>query len=256
MRSLSFSLAISLSLIVLIPVGASGKGGLATRVAQLEAQVEALTAALQEAQEILQFVRVESEPINGLVGPHWIIEGANLHVRSGSGETLDGCNPRLLPDCKFTGLGNLIVGYNESILISPAPDRTGSHNLVVGPSHAYSSIGGFVAGARNQVLDLYASVSGGVGNVASGRISSVSGGSDNEASGILSSVGGGMQNEASGPDSSVSGGEGNGARGAISSVSGGRGNSASGFASSVSGGRIRTAPENFNWAAGNLLEKN
>ncbi len=34
------------------------------------------------------------------------------------------------------------------------------------------------------------------------------------------------------------------------------GDSASGFASSVSGGRNRTAPENFNWAAGNLLEKN
>jgi hypothetical protein len=66
-RSLGFSLAISFSLIGLLPVGASDQErGLAARVAQLEAQVEALTAALQDAQEILQYVHVETGEINYL----------------------------------------------------------------------------------------------------------------------------------------------------------------------------------------------
>lgn len=259
MRWFNVSLVTLISVIVLAPPGASAEqGGLGNRVAQLEARVAAL-------EEILRFVRVESEPINGLAGPHWIFEGANVHVRSGSGETNDGCNH---PDCKSTGLGNLIVGYNE---LSPAADRTGSHNLVVGPSHSYSSSGGFVAGFGNRVLGLYASVSGGLKNVARGTVSSVSGGSDNEASGVFSSVSGGFRNEASGSTSSVSGGTRNEASGLLySSVSGGRGNEASGTGSSVSGGfgnvargpwstvsggENRTALGGFNWAAGSLLEE-
>ena len=47
----------------------SDSGGLPERVAELEAQVGVLAAALQEAQEILQYVRVETEEINGLAGP-------------------------------------------------------------------------------------------------------------------------------------------------------------------------------------------
>ena len=85
MRSLGISLAFALFLVVLIPAAESAqKDGLAARVAELEAQVAAM-------EEILQFVYVETEPINNLAGPHWIIEGANLHVRSGSGDTADGC---------------------------------------------------------------------------------------------------------------------------------------------------------------------
>lgn len=53
----------------------SNSGGFAARVAQLEAQVAAM-------EEILQFVRVETERMDGLTGPHWIIEEANVHVRS------------------------------------------------------------------------------------------------------------------------------------------------------------------------------
>jgi len=271
MRYFGLSLAISFSLTGLIPVGASAEqGGLEKRVAALEA--------------ILQFVRVESEPINGLRGPHLIIEGANVHVRSGSGSTNFRLCPTSDPDCvSGVGLGNLVVGYNEGFR-GQARLRRGMHNLVVGPEHRYPSSGGFVAGRNNGVWGQGASVTGGAENRASGEnasicggelnvasgtsssvgggfvnwargdFSSVSGGGANTASGDRSSISGGSRSEASGPDSSVSGGEGNGARGAISSVSGGRGNSASGFASSVSGGRIRTAPENFNWAAGNLFE--
>ncbi len=312
MRSICLSLAISFSLIGLIPAGASAQGGLATRVAELEAKVATLAeleakvatleVALVEVQAILEFVRVESEPINGLAGPHWIVEGANVHVRSGSGATNDGCGFSELdyPNCEsLTGLGNLIVGYNEGR--RGFPDRSGSHNLVVGRSHIYGSFGGLVAGRLNTILGAFASVSGGDRNMAigdyssvsgglrnratadgssvsgglnndasgpgasvsgglesdaSGSFSSVSGGAFNKASGIDSSVSGGLFNQASGLRSSVSGGTGNEASGFFSSVSGGRNNVAGALASSVSGGENRTAPDDFNWAAGNLFEPN
>ena len=81
--------ALTIALVLLIPfslyaTAQPNSGGLEQRVAELEAQVAAM-------EEILQFVRVETEAINALAGPHWIIEGANVHVRSGSGSTADGC---------------------------------------------------------------------------------------------------------------------------------------------------------------------
>ncbi len=189
----------------------SNSGGLAERVAELEAQVEELSA-------ILEFVHIETEEIYGLTGPHLIIEGANVHVRSGSGNTLDSCWPGDpgYPNCEsLTGLGNLIVGYNERILHlgsgPPRDVRTGSHNLVVGESHTYTSFAGFVAGGSNKVTGSHASVSGGTDSEASGDFSSVSGGHRNEASGHLASV---------------------------------------------SGGQDREAPDDFSWAAGNLFEDN
>jgi len=113
--------------------------------------------------------------------------GINVQVVSGSGATSGAVN----------GKGNLIVGYNESgfctgSFINPNPCNTnadcpvggtctpvaksGSHNLVIGQSNAYSSYGGLVAGRKNTVSAPNASVTGGFGNTASGTQSSVSGG--------------------------------------------------------------------------------
>jgi hypothetical protein len=179
----------------------SNSGGLPERVTELEAQVEVLTSALQEAQEILQFMRVETEIIDGLVPPHLIIEGANVHVRSGYGSTVEGCLSRDpdFPNCEsLTGLGNLIVGYNERFPARglPVELRTGSHNLVVGRYHSYSSFAGFVAGDSNWIIGANATVTGGQSNWASGKYSSVSGGHRNTASGKYSSVSGGEDREA------------------------------------------------------------
>jgi hypothetical protein len=228
MRYSILALAASIPAFALISTGASGpERGLANRVTELEAQVEVLSA-------ILQFVRVETEEINGLTGPHWIIEGVNVHVQSGSGLTTDGCGPIEpdFPNCEsLTGLGNLIVGYNEraggrSSGSIPHETRTGSHNLVVGEVHTYSSVAGFVAGSANEITSAFATVTGGALNRASGSYSSVSGGNANWASG------------------------------SSASVSGGHGNVASGFTASVSGGEGREAPAEFNWVAGELLEPN
>ena len=244
--------AFTIALLLLIPISLyasarSSSGGLAERVVELEAQVAVLAAAQQEAQEILQFVHVETEEIRGVTGPHWIIDGANVHVRSGSGTTRDACDSLDpdFPNCEsLTGLGNLLVGYNEQAGVGPPRPRevrTGSHNLVVGVHHSYSSFGGFVAGRRNAVTGWNASVCGGVNNEASGSLSSVSGGHRNQATGGSASVSGGTENLASGSGASVSGGF---------------RNVASGVSSSVSGGEEREAPDDGSWAAGGLFEEN
>jgi hypothetical protein len=187
----------------------SNSKGLANRVADLEEQVEELSA-------VLEFVYVETEEMEGLTGPHLIIEGANVHVRSGYGTTDDGCESDVsgFPNCEIlTGLGNLIVGYNDRIPSrgTVREVRTGSHNLVVGEGHSFTSFGGFVAGWSNRVI---------------GKNSSVTGGRINTASGFSSSICGGKINVASGTASSIGGGEG------------------------------RDAPGDSNWAAGNLFESN
>jgi hypothetical protein len=199
-----------------------------------------------------------------------IITGANLRIVNGLGST-DTTN----------GLGNLIVGYNElrqenpdcpSVFLTCTDTRTGSHNVVVGKEHNFSSFGGLVIGDFNEISGEFASVSGGQFNTASGIIgSSVSGGQFNTASGIASSVSGGGGNTASGAISSVSGGGGNTASRTAASVSGGEGNTASGVGSSISGGEIntasgldssvsggshRTAPDPDNWAAGEFFSAN
>ncbi len=208
MRVLTVALIFLIS-VSLYASAAPDSGGLAKRVAQLEAQVAAM-------EKILQFVRVETKKMDSLSGPHWIIEGANVHVRSGAGNTPDRCfagNPGY-PNCdSLTGLGNLIVGYNERIAVRREPPelRTGSHNLIVGRHQSYSSFGGFLAGSMNEITHAHASVCGGTNNRATGQFSSVSGGVGNVASGTIASV---------------------------------------------SGGKLREAPDDFNWAAGELFEPN
>ena len=197
---------------------------------------------------------VDTGSINGLTGPHVIFEGANVHIRSGSGFTDDNTTQAAFgvsffgdasgtPSETLTGRGNLIIGYDETSALSgtlSSGPRTGSHNLVVGPVHTFSSWGGMVAGFKNAITGISSSVSGGGGNTASGV--------------FFSSVSGGEQNTASGQGSSVSGGVLNTASGNASSVSGGGQNTASGGSSSVSGGSQRSATALFNWAAGSLSE--
>jgi hypothetical protein len=177
------------------------------------------------------YVRVNPIGEADLSGPQIIFTGANIQIESGQGSTYDG-----------SGLGNLIIGYNEfpndSGPIGPH-QRIGAHNLVIGPGHRYTGDGGLVAGRLNTISGEGATVTGGSGNVASGSVASVSGGSENLASGDNASISGGGSNTAS-DLSSVSGGNNNIASGLFSSVSGGENNVASGLGASVSGGAGNT----------------
>ena len=221
------------------------------------AQVETLTTALEDAQQTIQtlqqqveqltqFISVDGSDLNGMKGPHLIIEGANLHIRSGSGATDD--------DGNLLGLGNVVIGYNEPPLKLNPGDRDGSHNLIIGREHRYQNFGGLVAGFNNTIGGPEASVSGGAFNTASGEVASVSGGRRNEALDFGSSVCGGFNNIASGNAASVGGGQRNEASGFAASISGGFQNTARAFTANVSGGRDRNAFGPFDWAAGDLFE--
>ena len=223
----------------------------AARSHDLQSQVKELTARVQKLEAKLACMTTDGDEV--------MFEKCNVHIRSGNGKT----------DGTVNGLGNLIIGYNEGS--GQNIKRTGSHNLVLGPEHAYSSFSGLVIGRENTISAPYASVSGGRLNTASGFAASVSGGSvntaradfasvsggkSNEARGLASSVSGGISNLAQGEYASVTGGSDNAASGFAASVSGGSGNAASGNYTSLSGGRRRSAMEQDNWRAGSLLEEN
>jgi hypothetical protein len=182
----------------------------------------------EDTPKLEDYIRIDTNSIAGLPGPHVIVEGANLHVRSGSGATGDLGGVLL-------GLGNVVVGYNEENA-SRVQLRTGSHNLVVGGGHGFTSFGGLVAGLGNEVSAPGASVTGGRDNAARGFASSVSGGENNEAEGSLATVTGGANNQALGEFASVTGGSTNTATGVASAVTGGERNIANGELSSVAGG--------------------
>jgi hypothetical protein len=137
---------------------------LAGRLSALETGGGGTSPALAE---LAKYVKVDPSTINGLKGPHVIFHDANVHVQSGSGTTAEASGP--------TGLGNLIVGYNE-MPVPTGGSRVGSHNLVVGPSHAFTSTGGVVFGRGNLISGQYATTLGGVQNSSKGPASSILGG--------------------------------------------------------------------------------
>ena len=251
----TFTIAVAVALAVAISTGpiraADGSKALRARVRALEATVAELEAKLT-------YMRVEQDPDNGLAGPHVIFEGCNVHVRSGSGDSTDGTfdltNRTLIPDTTPLGLGNLVLGYDEAPIFGEGPSRGGSHNLIVGPGHNFSSVGGVLFGQENKVTAPLASVTGGYLNLASGIESSVSGGFGNTAQGATTNVSGGYDNNANGIYSSVAGGFQNDAFGGYSTISGGYGNKTIGDYSSVSGGSVHTTQGNFDWAAGALFQ--
>ena len=200
------------------PPGQNGQDADPAVLADLQSQIDSLQAQIGAlvsgtGKDLSACARIEEGEINGLAGPHLIVEGCNLHVRNGnSSDSTDNCAP--------SGQGNLVVGYNE-ILVTE--DRTGCHNVVIGQGHAYSSYGGLVTGFGNSLMGTYSSAIGGSSNFAIGTESVVTGGTDNIASSDYSVVVGGTLNEATGLYAVVNGGANNEASGQYASVFGGGG---------------------------------
>jgi hypothetical protein len=240
-----------------------GSGQLQARIAALETLVIQLQQQIDDAGNVLQYVHVEEGELNGVTGPHFIFEGTNVHVRSGANSTGEGCNSASAVDCPTrTGLGNLIVGYNEPRPLRWDPNnecatnpdatdadggfsictrRNGAHHLVVGQFNNFIGHGGAVTGLANEAKGSHTTVVGGRFNSASGTYSSVSGGQMNAATSFSSSVSGGWMNRADGPLGSVTGGYLNVASGESSTVSAGQQNMATGLYSAISGGNFNTA---------------
>ncbi len=111
------------------------------------------------------YVKVETTAVNGMLGPHIIFSGANVHIRNGANATTT-----------TNSLGNLVLGYNET---AQGVARDGSHNLVSGQGNSFRSFGGLVFGTDN---------------VISGQFATVLGGGQNRATAPYSTVIGSMQN--------------------------------------------------------------
>jgi hypothetical protein len=143
--------------------------------------------------------------------------------------------------------GGVPAGDSDPNFVNEAPNRV---------TDAYGTVGG---GLGNRAGDdtgttidrPFATVGGGVSNIASGQLSTVAGGERNTASREGSTVGGGNENTASGSFSVVSGGQFNAASGNGSVVVGGVWNSASGLSGTVGGGASNCAGGELSWAGGN-----
>ena len=112
-----------------------------------------------EQAEILGYLSlIELDDGLGSGRPTIRIEGANLQLVNGLGATNG--NPADPGSDTFiaNGVGNLILGYEE--VDGAAEQRTGSHNLVLGYSPAYSAVGGLVSGSLNEITAAYALRSG------------------------------------------------------------------------------------------------
>jgi hypothetical protein len=145
-----------------------------THIATLEARIATLESQPAGGgggvPDLEKYVEINTNDLNGVKGPHLIFKGVNVHVRSGSGTTVDS-----------TGLGNLIIGYNETAQGGAALNRTGSHNLVGGQLNSFSSSGGLVFGSNNRLFGRYAAILGGEQNNATGWYSTVYGGQFNDS---------------------------------------------------------------------------
>jgi hypothetical protein len=175
------------------------------------------------------------------------LTGVNLQLVDGSGDT--GGEPN--------GRGNLIIGYDEGrCLADPEEDapcvsdaqctgtwappchfdqKTGSHNLIVGPGHRYVGTGAVAAGSMNTVRGDGGVAVGGALNVANGNSVAVGGFANVAEIGHGVSVGG-YQNHAIGREVVVLGGISNLATGRAAAVLGGIENGALDLLSAVVGG--------------------
>jgi hypothetical protein len=133
--------------------------------------------------------------------------------------------------CTVGGGGNNQAGDNAGT----TADRT------------YATVGG---GLHNLASGQYATVGGGHYHTASGDSATVGGGWFNGASGILATVGGGWGNLASGERSTVGGGSGNGVTDNYATVGGGYTNLASALYATVGGGQNNTASADYATIAG------
>ena len=111
--------------------------------------------------------------------------------------------------------------------------------------------GGSESALQNRVTEegSYATIGGGIGNVASDFGATIGGGDSNEAPGEHSTIGGGFTNTAS-EAATVGGGQGNTADGFSATIGGGTSNVASGEYATVAGGEFNEATGDHSYVGG------
>jgi hypothetical protein len=215
-----FGWAVSVAILAsLAPAQAQGQPGsvpppaqiaaLQSQVADLQQQINTLKTQLANVLTLSKYVIVdENNTENGVKPTNIVFHNANIHIVSGSGATDDTSQTTGAP---LSGLGNLIIGYDENPPSSPnqSPDRSGSHNLVIGRYHSFTTnaFGGLVAGEGNTIKNGLESVMGGL-NTVSGYGATICGGLNNTvtANGTVAVVvGGANTNQNVVPNNTASG---------------------------------------------------
>lgn len=204
----------------------------------------AQTGLTAEQEEILSHMSIEylDDGVGGTVKTVRFTE-VNVQVVNGLGATNG--NPSdatsfTQDDVVTNGVGNLIVGYREDWGGGEPSLQNGSHNVVVGSRHRYSSVGCIMGGYRNESEAPYAMTLGWRA-IASGSMSSVLGGNGNHAEAFVSVVCGGSGNSTEGNGSSILGGSSNVTTGLSAAIAGGQGNTAESGA--ILGGRFNSVTD-------------
>jgi hypothetical protein len=244
--------AATLPLALIVACGSAAAQEPAPTLAALAAQVKALAAQVKQAdalaarqQQALEGLRASNAALTSKLGcvlrfsgpRDLVVDGCNLHVQNGMGQT--GTTNRY---------GNLIIGYNKNEVST----RTGSHNLIVGDLHEYTSYGGIVTGTENTLSGANATILGGGQNHANFVSAVILGADRGDADGNVVLIGGqrnsgsadahfgvvigGVENRVTGASSVVVAGTLNIGAGGNSLVCGGSENTAGGGSDVVCGG--------------------
>ena len=201
------------------------------QIASLEEQLLGQEQAIASLAPLLSLVPVAERSSFGQ--DTWNLSGLNVRLDNGAGTTYGASN----------GLGNLILGYNESEgghrdaegNFMDGEVRVGSHNLVVGAGHTYGSNGSLLGGYNNSLFGQGSAILSGQASLATGTWSAILGGLDNRATATNTCISGGHSNTASGDRASVSGG--------LLNIS-------SGIATSILGGQYMQVSEQYETASG------
>jgi len=158
----------------------------------------------------------------------------------------------------------VLVNNQPALRLDPVTDAdsTSTVNVIIGSplntvdagvvGATIAGGGGYIFGAPspNQVTQSYATIGGGVSNLASGNTATIAGGWGNTASAHGAAVGGGVSNDARASYATVGGGFTNWAGGDLATVSGGLQNTAGGILATVVGGNANSANGYNSFAAG------
>lgn len=222
-----------LGLAVMGALGATSCGGSETDLGPLTKRVEALEAALTNAKAQIATLETDKAALEAKVAAledltapvtrdaegDIVVSGVNVRIEDGMGQTRCAgsvCN----------GKGNLILGYNEPPMecaedgrpcfqtlpgctCAEATDaeRTGSHNLVVGPRHRYTAGAGLIVGESNAVRQEVSSVLGGTFNEVNAQVSVVVNGTSNRITDSSGSILSGQRNTVASPYATILAGQ-------------------------------------------------
>jgi len=109
---------------------------LSDQVRQISALAASQQLALADVRKSNAAMQTRLTCITKSTATDFIFDGCNVHIQNGAGST-----------GSMNSLGNLIIGYNKNQVSL----RSGSHNVVVGDLHEYTSYGGVVTGTENTI---------------------------------------------------------------------------------------------------------